>query len=132
MQRLALFMGLSFPPILSISSIPLSHSTGSLRLSSSTFNLKGSNIYVTSNGPYAEQCKQDFKLFLRLRSKELVPNGGMLLNFMGRFDTAENITVPGLIRMVLYDMVSEVNITYLVTINLFNLIFLFYILCFDK
>ncbi|XP_028767917.1 3,7-dimethylxanthine N-methyltransferase-like [Neltuma alba] len=67
------------------------------------------NIYVTSTSPpsYAKQFKEDFTLFLRSRSRELVPGGGMLLAFIGRYDTSQNITAAGLFRMILNDMVLE-------------------------
>ncbi|XP_054786729.1 jasmonate O-methyltransferase-like isoform X1 [Prosopis cineraria] len=114
MQRLATFYATLFPS----HSIHFFHSSFSLQWLSqvpkSWSEAKMSdddkeNIYVMSMSPasYGEQFKQDFKLFLRSRSNELVPEGGMLLTFMGRFDTSENISVPGLIRTTLKDMVSE-------------------------
>ncbi|KAI9128515.1 hypothetical protein K1719_001508 [Acacia pycnantha] len=67
------------------------------------------NIYVTSRSPpsFANQFKKDFNVFLRSRSKELVPGGGLLLTFIGRYDTSQHISAPGLIRIILNDMVSE-------------------------
>ncbi|XP_054787473.1 probable caffeine synthase MTL2 [Prosopis cineraria] len=67
------------------------------------------NIYVTSNSPpsYSEQFRKDFNLFVRSRSRELVLGGGMLLTFAGRYDTPQDITAPGLIRMILNNMVSQ-------------------------
>ncbi|KAI9128379.1 hypothetical protein K1719_001372 [Acacia pycnantha] len=38
---------------------------------------------------------------------ELVPEGGMHLTFLGRYDTSEYIGMPGLILMALNDIVSE-------------------------
>ncbi|XP_028767896.1 theobromine synthase 2-like [Neltuma alba] len=67
------------------------------------------NIYVTSISPpsCAKQFKEDFTLFLRSRSQELVPGGGMLLTFIGRYDSSQNISPPGLFRIILNDMVLE-------------------------
>ncbi|KAK4284749.1 hypothetical protein QN277_001535 [Acacia crassicarpa] len=67
------------------------------------------NIYATSITPpsYGKQFERDFKLFLLSRYKELVPGGGMLLTFLGKFDTSEYISIPGIFRVVLNDMVSE-------------------------
>lgn len=79
------------------------------------------NIYAMSITPpsYAKQYKDDFKLFLRSRHKELVPRGGIFLTFLGRYDdTAEYISIPGLLRMALEDLVSEVNLK-LLKLNLF-------------
>ena len=69
------------------------------------------NVYVTSMSPpsYAKQFKEDFKVFLRSRSKELVPGGGMLLTFLGRYDTSQSISSVGILRMILSDMVLEVK-----------------------
>ncbi|CAI9110822.1 OLC1v1010911C1 [Oldenlandia corymbosa var. corymbosa] len=50
---------------------------------------KGS-VYITEKSPpevaqaYTQQFQEDFSLFLRLRSKELVSGGGMVLIFLGR------------------------------------------------
>ncbi|EOA30802.1 hypothetical protein CARUB_v10013946mg [Capsella rubella] len=52
-------------------------------------NNEGS-VYITSSSPesvykaYLNQFQEDFTLFLRLRSEELVSNGRMVLNFIGR------------------------------------------------
>ncbi|XP_022748092.1 benzoate carboxyl methyltransferase-like [Durio zibethinus] len=52
-------------------------------------NNKG-NIYMASSSPpnvfkaYAEQFQKDFSNFLRLRSKEIMPTGRMVLTFMAR------------------------------------------------
>lgn len=76
--------------------------------------LNKDNIYVTSTIPpathraYLRQFQRDFKLFLKLRSEELVPGGGMVLTFVGRKDISEIITTVGLIGMALNDMVLEV------------------------
>lgn len=48
------------------------------------------NIYIGRSTPVAvvqmfkEQFQNDFKLFLALRHKELVPGGRMILTFLGR------------------------------------------------
>ena len=72
------------------------------------------NIYLASIYPpsYAKQFKEDFKVFLKSRSKELVLGGGMLLTFIGRYDGSQVITAPGFFRVVLNDMVLEVNSNY--------------------
>ncbi|XP_028767895.1 3,7-dimethylxanthine N-methyltransferase [Neltuma alba] len=109
------FYGILFPS----NSIHFFHSSFSLHWLSQVPNLLGEegkiadvdkgNIYVTSISPpsNAKQFKEDFTLFLRSRSKELVPGGGMFLTFIGRCDTSENISVPGLFRIILNDMILE-------------------------
>ncbi|KAF8642608.1 hypothetical protein HU200_067288 [Digitaria exilis] len=58
-------------------------------LSNGTY-VNGGNIYIGKNTPqvvvelFREQFKNDFELFLKLRYKELVPGGRMVLTFMGR------------------------------------------------
>ncbi|XP_010464857.1 PREDICTED: salicylate/benzoate carboxyl methyltransferase [Camelina sativa] len=48
------------------------------------------NVYITSSSPksaykaYLNQFQKDFTMFLKLRSEEIVSNGRMVLNFIGR------------------------------------------------
>ncbi|KAJ7967297.1 Methyltransferase-like protein [Quillaja saponaria] len=71
------------------------------------------NIYVThSSSPavyraFVEQFQQDFKLFLRSRSEELVPGGSMVVTIGGRTETEELVSPWGLLGMTLNDMVLE-------------------------
>ncbi|KAK4284750.1 hypothetical protein QN277_001536 [Acacia crassicarpa] len=109
------FYGTLFPA----NSIHFFHSSFSLHWLSQVPNLLGEevkigdddkgNVHATSIFPpsYAKQFKQDFKQFLRSRYMELVPEGGMHLTFLGRYDTSEYISMPGLILVALNDMVSE-------------------------
>ncbi|KAI4297271.1 hypothetical protein L6164_037165 [Bauhinia variegata] len=82
-------------------------------LTSGGLPLNKGNIYVTESSPpavlraYQEQFQEDFKLFLRLRSEELVRDGGMLLIFLGRVETNELLSPFGLVGMTLHDMVLE-------------------------
>ncbi|KAI4297272.1 hypothetical protein L6164_037166 [Bauhinia variegata] len=82
-------------------------------LTSSVIPLNKGNIYVTETSTpavmraYMEQFQEDFKLFLRLRSEELVQEGGMVLTFIGRLETDELISPFDLIGMTLHDMVLE-------------------------
>ncbi|KAE9593344.1 hypothetical protein Lal_00028792 [Lupinus albus] len=75
--------------------------------------LNKDNIYVTSTTPpathkaYLRQFQHDFKLFLKSRSRELVPGGAMFLIFVGRENTPEITSVIGLLGMSLNDMVLE-------------------------
>ncbi|XLT49454.1 hypothetical protein HN873_042058 [Arachis hypogaea] len=71
------------------------------------------NIHLTrTSSPamhkaYGEQFQKDFKLFLKLRSQELVPGGGMVLTLIGRDKTREIRTSWSLLGTTLNDMVSE-------------------------
>ena len=61
---------------------------------------------------YLAQFQRDFKLFLKSRSEEQVPGGGMVLTILGRGDTSEIRTTWELIGMALNDMVLEVYIIF--------------------
>ncbi|GLT80048.1 hypothetical protein SLA2020_515110 [Shorea laevis] len=79
-------------------------------------NNKG-NIYMSSSSPpnvikaYYEQFKQDFSLFLKCRSEELVTGGRMVLTILGRRSddptSKECCYIWELLAMALNDMVSE-------------------------
>ncbi|KAK7310624.1 hypothetical protein RJT34_08236 [Clitoria ternatea] len=70
-------------------------------------------IYLTRTSPpavhkaYFAQFKEDFKLFLRSRSAELLPGGAMVLTFIGRDQNNELINAWVVIGMALNDMASE-------------------------
>ncbi|KAJ7967299.1 Methyltransferase-like protein [Quillaja saponaria] len=112
------FYGRLFPP----NSMHFFHSSYSIHwLSQPPKGLAGGevvplnkeNIYFTKRSQpevynaYFEQFQQDFELFLRLRSKELVPFGGMVLTFLGRIENNEFVTPWELIGEALNDMVSK-------------------------
>lgn len=82
-------------------------------------------MFVTSMNPpsYVEQFKQNWNLFLRSRSEELLTGGAMLLTLIGRYDTSQFITSAGIIRHVLIDMALEVN-----SIRFIDSVFLIYFL----
>ncbi|MED6164402.1 hypothetical protein PIB30_089663 [Stylosanthes scabra] len=70
---------------------------------------------------YLEQFQRDFIQFLKSRSEELVPAGGMLLTFLGRSeDTSEMRTTCELIDMSLKDLLLE-NLIDKATLECFNL-----------
>ncbi|KAF7824558.1 7-methylxanthosine synthase 1-like [Senna tora] len=76
--------------------------------------LNKGNIYIEKTSPeavwkaYVEQFENDFKLFLKHRSLELVKGGGMVLTFIGRSEDQESLTFPtSIIGMALHDMVLE-------------------------
>ena len=78
-------------------------------------------IYLTTASPpsvhkaYFEQFRQDFKLFLRSRSEELVPGGGMFLTFVGSDENHELINGWAIIGMALNDMASEVHTNHILS-----------------
>ncbi|XWS65588.1 hypothetical protein CRYUN_Cryun05aG0126800 [Craigia yunnanensis] len=59
---------------------------------------------------YAEQFQKDFSNFLSLRSKEIIPQGRMVLSFMARNNPNPSNEDYGweLIAKSLLDLVSEV------------------------
>ncbi|KAG8474604.1 hypothetical protein CXB51_031223 [Gossypium anomalum] len=75
------------------------------------------NIYMASTSPpnvlkaYYEQFQQDFSLFLKCRSEELVDGGRMVLTFLGRRSddpsSKECCYIWELLAMALNDMVLE-------------------------
>ena len=72
---------------------------------------KGS-VYLSKTSPaevfkaYFDQFEQDFSLFLRSRSDEIVPGGVMVLTTMGRIVNPNSIWE--VIGRAIKDMVSEV------------------------
>ncbi|KAI0511915.1 hypothetical protein KFK09_012549 [Dendrobium nobile] len=59
---------------------------------------------------YSEQFKEDFSTFLKLRSKELIFGGRMVLIIAGRVNNSEYkdpFYMLGLLRLALNDMISE-------------------------
>ncbi|XP_057746111.1 S-adenosyl-L-methionine:benzoic acid/salicylic acid carboxyl methyltransferase 1-like [Arachis stenosperma] len=84
------------------------------------------NIHLTSTSPpemhkaYREQFQKDFKLFLKLRSQELVPGGAMFLTLLGRDKTPVMRKAWELISTTLNDMVLE-NLTEAIKLESFNL-----------
>lgn len=77
------------------------------------------NIYMASTSPqavlkaYHEQFQQDFSLFLKCRSEELVAGGRMVLTILGRRSddpsSKECCYIWELLAMALNDMVFEVH-----------------------
>ncbi|KAL4327162.1 hypothetical protein AHAS_Ahas13G0072500 [Arachis hypogaea] len=71
------------------------------------------NIHLTSTSPpamhraYLEQFQKDFKVFLKLRSQEVVGGGGMVLTLFGRDKTCDIRTAWTIIGTILNDMVLE-------------------------
>ncbi|QHN99203.1 Salicylate/benzoate carboxyl methyltransferase [Arachis hypogaea] len=84
------------------------------------------NIHLISTSPpemhkaYREKFQKDFKLFLKLRSQELVPGGAMFLTLLGRDKTPVMRKAWELISTTLNDMVLE-NLTEAVKLESFNL-----------
>ncbi|KAF7810864.1 salicylate carboxymethyltransferase-like [Senna tora] len=77
-------------------------------------NLNEGNIYIANTSceavwkAYFEQFEDDFKVFLKHRSVELVKGGGMVLTFIGRPQDQQPLTIHSLIGITLHDMVLEV------------------------
>lgn len=77
-------------------------------------------IYISKSSPqrvldsYLLQFQKDFSLFLKSRSEELVPGGGIVLSFMGRRSrdpTAEESCYQWeLLAQALMSMVLEVQV----------------------
>lgn len=80
-------------------------------------NNKG-NIYIAKSSPpnvfkaYMDQFHTDFSMFLRSRSKEILPGGRMILTFIGRSNIDPNTNccydLWELLAKSLLDMVPEV------------------------
>ncbi|RHN50217.1 putative salicylate carboxymethyltransferase [Medicago truncatula] len=75
--------------------------------------LNKGNIYLTRASPpavqktYFEQFQQDFSLFLRSRSSELLPGGAMVLTLIGRDEQNELMNAWVVIGMALNDMAAH-------------------------
>ncbi|XP_074313360.1 putative jasmonic acid carboxyl methyltransferase 1 [Silene latifolia] len=71
------------------------------------------NIYIAKTSPpelhkaYYAQFKKDFTLFLSSRSREIVFGGGMVLVFIGSFDSDDHDSIYELLGSTLHDMVLE-------------------------
>ncbi|MED6183477.1 hypothetical protein PIB30_038156 [Stylosanthes scabra] len=109
-------------------SLHLVHSSFSLHWLSQAPKKLGNkeNVHITSTSPaamhkaYVEQFQKDFKQFLKLRSQELVPKGGMVLTLIGSDKTREFRTAWSLIGITLNDMVLE-NLIEEIKLESFNL-----------
>ena len=114
-------------------SLHLAHSSFSLHwLSRVPDGLENNNtsIHINDTSPpdvyksYLNQFKNDFSLFLRMRSEEIVPNGQMVLTFVGRKVSdplSKNcFQVWSLLSDCILDLVSEVpNFTNLLSFYIF-------------
>ena len=77
-------------------------------------SLNKGHCHIVSTSPpevhkaYLKQYQQDFKLFLKSRSEELVPGGAMILLFLGN---QENPRITGweMISLILNEMFLEVK-----------------------
>ncbi|KAL5167123.1 7-methylxanthosine synthase 1 [Glycine soja] len=111
------FYGRLFPS----NSIDLFHSSNSLHwlsqdpllgLTKEAESLYKGHCHIVSTSPpevykaYLKQFQQDFKLFLKSRSEELVPGGAMLLVVLGNHETPRR-TGWELISLILNDMFLE-------------------------
>ncbi|TKY65388.1 7-methylxanthosine synthase 1 [Spatholobus suberectus] len=110
------FYGRLFPS----NSINLFHSSHSLHWlsqdpllgSREAASLNKGNCHIVSTSPpavykaYLKQFQEDFKLFLKSRSEELVPGGAMVLLFLGRNETPRRNAFE-VISLILNDMLLE-------------------------
>ena len=77
-------------------------------------SLNKGHCHIVSTSPpevykaYLKQFQQDFKLFLKSRSEELVPGGAMVLLFFGRDETPRRTSFE-VTSLILNDMLLEVN-----------------------
>ncbi|XP_074314756.1 putative methyltransferase TCM_000168 [Silene latifolia] len=77
--------------------------------------LNKGNIYIADSSPeeihkaYYAQFKKDFTLFLKLRSKEMVSQGGMVLVLQGSFNSDNPDSIYELLGSTLQDMVLKVT-----------------------
>ncbi|KAK9691057.1 hypothetical protein RND81_09G173100 [Saponaria officinalis] len=75
--------------------------------------LNKGNIYIAKTSPqeiskvYYAQFKRDFTLFLRSRSREMVPGGQMVLIFQGSYNSDDPDSLWELLGSTLNDMVSK-------------------------
>ncbi|MED6195598.1 hypothetical protein PIB30_039378 [Stylosanthes scabra] len=70
---------------------------------------------------YLEQFQRNFKQFLKSRSEELIPGGGMVLTFLGSAGTSSELrTAWELIDMSLKDLLLE-NLIEKATLECFNM-----------
>ncbi|KAH1044764.1 hypothetical protein GYH30_026157 [Glycine max] len=110
------FYGRLFPS----NSINLFHSSYSLHWlsqdpllrSREVASLNKGHCHIVSTSPpevykaYLKQFQQDFKLFLKSRSEELVPGGAMVLLFFGRDETPRRTSFE-VTSLILNDMLLE-------------------------
>lgn len=76
--------------------------------------LNKGNIYLAKTSPpgvykaYLEQFERDFATFLRHRSEEIIPGGGMVLTTMGSINRCDDpCCIWNVVSMALRDMVFE-------------------------
>ncbi|XP_074313374.1 putative jasmonic acid carboxyl methyltransferase 2 [Silene latifolia] len=75
--------------------------------------LNKGNIYIAETSPqeihkaYYAQFKKDFTLFLKLRSREMVSQGGMVLVLQGSFNSDNPDSIHSLLGSTLQDMVLK-------------------------
>ncbi|KAL5563044.1 hypothetical protein UlMin_032791 [Ulmus minor] len=71
------------------------------------------NIYITKNSPpvvhkaYFDQFEEDFTLFIKFRSEEIVPGGSLVITTMGSLNSQNPKNIWESIGNTLNDMVSE-------------------------
>ena len=86
-------------------------------------SLNKGHCHIVSTSPpevykaYLKQFQQDFKLFLKSRSEELVPGGAIVLVLLGRNEIPRRNGWE-LISLILNDMFLEVNNNFVLVTNL--------------